>query len=91
MQQSINVATGEVTESSSEPSVISIESKQQEARALRDSALKECDWTQAADSPLLGNQVWLDYRQSLRDASTISGWDVDPVAVVADLIAASPK
>lgn len=38
-------------------------------RSDRDELLKECDWTQTADSPLSSDKKteWATYRQSLRD------------------------
>lgn len=38
-------------------------------RATRDELLKECDWTQTADSPLSSDKKteWATYRQALRD------------------------
>ena len=35
-------------------------------RKVRDSMLKESDWTQVADSPV-DRQAWATYRQALRD------------------------
>tara|TARA_X000001382_G_scaffold109941_1_gene86293 strand:+ start:1354 stop:1707 length:354 start_codon:yes stop_codon:yes gene_type:complete len=41
-------------------------------RAHRTSLLKECDWTQTADSPLSNSKKteWATYRQALRDLPT---------------------
>jgi len=39
-------------------------------RSKRDRLLSACDWTQLADSPLNGNQAWVDYRQDLRDITS---------------------
>lgn len=36
-------------------------------REIRDDKLLKCDWTQIPDSPKANQQVWLDYRQALRD------------------------
>tara|TARA_R100001460_G_scaffold48163_1_gene86070 strand:- start:943 stop:1191 length:249 start_codon:yes stop_codon:yes gene_type:complete len=38
-------------------------------RGMRNEALAECDWTQAADSPLSDEKKaeWATYRQQLRD------------------------
>lgn len=44
-------------------------------REQRDSRLRECDWTQLADSPMLGNTEWLTYRQALRDLPSVT---IDP-------------
>ena len=40
-----------------------------ELRRLRNAFLRECDWTQFADSPLTAEQkqAWATYRQALRD------------------------
>jgi hypothetical protein len=35
-------------------------------RKVRDSMLKESDWTQVADSPV-DREAWATYRQALRD------------------------
>jgi hypothetical protein len=35
-------------------------------RKVRDSMLKESDWTQVADAPV-DRQAWATYRQALRD------------------------
>lgn len=47
-------------------------------RATRDDKLKECDWTQVADSPV-DKQAWATYRQALRDVTTQSGfpWTIE--------------
>lgn len=39
------------------------------ARQFRQGFLADCDWTQAADSPLsaAAKSAWADYRQALRD------------------------
>ncbi len=39
----------------------------QVVRSKRDGLISQSDWTQLGDSPQLGNQAWLDYRQALRD------------------------
>lgn len=41
-------------------------------REVRNERLKECDWTQAADSPLSDTKKaeWATYRQQLRDMMT---------------------
>lgn len=41
-------------------------------REIRNERLKECDWTQAADSPLSDTKKaeWATYRQQLRDMMT---------------------
>jgi hypothetical protein len=40
-----------------------------ELRKIRNAHLRECDWTQFADSPLTAEQkqAWATYRQALRD------------------------
>lgn len=41
----------------------------EEARRIRDSLLRDCDWTQIPDNALTVElrQDWADYRQALRD------------------------
>ena len=51
-------------------------------RNQRTDKLKDCDWTQLADSPV-DKAAWATYRQALRDVTKQSGfpWTVDwPVA-----------
>jgi hypothetical protein len=51
-------------------------------RASRNDKLKECDWTQIADSTA-DKQTWATYRQALRDVTAQAGfpWTIDwPVA-----------
>jgi len=60
------------------------------ARASRDEALAESDWTQATDSPLYQNQDWVGYRQALRDVSGSASWSAAPIAAVASIIATKP-
>ena len=54
-------------------------------RNIRDQLLSSCDWVVLSDSPLSGNQDWLDYRQTLRDITTQGGfpetvvWPTEPV------------
>lgn len=53
-----------------------------EVREKRNQALKDCDWTQVADAPV-DQAAWAEYRQSLRDITTQTGfpWTVEwPVA-----------
>lgn len=47
------------------------ESQAESIRARRNEALKQCDWTVVADSPLSDElkAEWLAYRQALRDIS----------------------
>jgi len=42
------------------------------SRMLRDARLAECDWTQAADSPLAASKktAWATYRAALRNLPT---------------------
>jgi hypothetical protein len=53
-------------------------------RQERSAKLKECDWTQAADSPV-NKETWATYRQSLRDVPTQEGfpwtitWPTEPL------------
>ena len=55
-----------------------------EARALRDSLLAACDWTQVADAPV-DQAAWSTYRQALRDIPDQAGfpdnvtWPTPPV------------
>lgn len=46
-------------------------------RKVRDSMLKESDWTQVADAPV-DRQAWATYRQALRDFPAT--WTVSPTA-----------
>lgn len=51
-------------------------------RRTRNEKLKDCDWTQLADSPV-DKAAWATHRQALRDISTQAGfpWTIDwPVA-----------
>ena len=47
-------------------------------RKVRDSMLKESDWTQVADAPV-DRQAWATYRQALRDfpATWTEGTEAD--------------
>ena len=47
-------------------------------RASRNDKLKECDWTQIADSTA-DKQAWATYRQALRDVTAQAGfpWTID--------------
>jgi len=42
-------------------------------RQIRGAKLKDCDWTQAADSPV-NKETWSTYRQSLRDVPLQEGF-----------------
>ena len=42
-------------------------------RQERSTKLKECDWTQTADSPV-NKETWATYRQSLRDVPSQEGF-----------------
>ena len=46
-------------------------------RKVRDSMLKESDWTQVADAPV-DQQAWATYRQALRDFPAT--WTAGPTA-----------
>ena len=46
-------------------------------RKVRDSMLKESDWTQVADAPV-DRQAWATYRQALRDFPAT--WTAGPEA-----------
>ena len=48
-----------------------------EARAIRNSALTECDWTQNRDVVLANDSDWATYRQTLRDVTNTEGWVTD--------------
>jgi hypothetical protein len=58
--------------------------KEKFIRIKRNALLQESDWTQLEDSPMKGNQAWLDYRQALRDITLQDGfpesvnWPVKP-------------
>ena len=86
----IDVATGESSEINSDPVVAAIEAQQAEARAFRDEALKECDWTQVSDVNLSNANEWITYRQSLRDVSLAVEWKSDPIGVVEQAISGKP-
>ena len=53
-------------------------------RQIRGVKLKDCDWTQLADSPV-NKETWATYRQSLRDVPTQEGfpwtitWPTEPL------------
>jgi hypothetical protein len=46
-------------------------------RSLRNSLLRDCDWTQLADAPV-DREAWAAYRQALRDFPAT--WEPGPVA-----------
>ena len=46
---------------------IPVEDLEKQVRFRRDEELSASDWTQTADSPLLGDTSWLTYRTELRD------------------------
>jgi len=50
-------------------------------RKIRDSMLKESDWTQVADAPV-DRQAWAAYRQTLRDFPAT--WTAGPTAEFPD-------
>jgi len=56
------------------PEVIEVEANI--TRSKRNVLLMECDWTQAADTPLSDEvkALWATYRTSLRDLSVNSNW-----------------
>lgn len=45
----------------------SYDDQMRQLRLERDTRMKQSDWTQLPDSPLLGNADWVAYRQALRD------------------------
>lgn len=49
-----------------------------EARAIRNNLLAECDWTQVADAPV-DQAAWATYRQALRDITAQAGFPNDIV------------
>jgi len=53
-----------------------IETQANITRSKRNVLLMECDWTQAADTPLSDEvkALWATYRTSLRDLSSNSNW-----------------
>ena len=50
-------------------------------RKVRDSMLKESDWTQVADAPV-DREAWATYRQALRDFPAT--WTAGPEADLPD-------
>jgi hypothetical protein len=54
------------------------EEQAKSVRTSRNDKLKECDWTQVADSPVDKN-LWATYRQALRDVTAQAGfpWNVE--------------
>lgn len=79
----INVETGETTETDWTAEEIALFEQQQTAdawntlRAERNRRLAECDWTVATDSPV-DVTAWSTYRQALRDlpANTTDPFEV---------------
>ena len=54
------------------------------ARKERDSLLGSCDWTQLPDVPIETRELWLEYRQALRDITLQEDlfnivWPIKPV------------
>ena len=76
-RQSINCATGEVTEVEFTPEEVAVAAQRAEdadkdftqIRASRNQRLAGSDWTQGVDSPLTDAKKaeWATYRQELRD------------------------
>lgn len=61
---------------------VDIDYEWRQVRATRDSLLFQCDWTVLPDTPV-DSQVWLQYRQQLRDITTQAdpfeiSWPVAP-------------
>ena len=61
-----------VEELKTKTAVAITENQWAEVRLTRDTKLRNCDWTQGADSPLTNAQKtkWRTYRQALRDITT---------------------
>jgi hypothetical protein len=49
-----------------------IENQWEEVRVLRNQLLNECDWTQLADIPSEIKELWVTYRQDLRNITNQS-------------------
>jgi hypothetical protein len=49
-----------------------IENQWEEVRVLRNQLLFECDWTQLADIPSETKELWITYRQDLRNITNQS-------------------
>jgi len=49
------------------------------ARSQRDQLLAASDWTQLPDVPIATKQLWVDYRQQLRDVTSQSGYPFNVV------------
>ena len=49
-----------------------IENQWEEVRVLRNQLLTECDWTQLADIPTETKELWISYRQDLRNITNQS-------------------
>jgi hypothetical protein len=49
-----------------------IENQWEEVRVLRNQLLSECDWTQLADIPSETKELWITYRQDLRNITNQS-------------------
>jgi hypothetical protein len=52
--------------------------KAEEIRAARNEELLKTDWTMLSDAPIENLQIWINYRQALRDVTKQIGfpWDV---------------
>ena len=75
---------GETTAAEQEAAYKAMKDAEQAAnvRRTRNDKLKDCDWTQLADSPV-NKTAWATHRQALRDISAQAGfpWTIDwPVA-----------
>ena len=75
---------GETTAAEQEAEYKALKDAEQAAnvRRTRNDKLKDCDWTQIADSTA-DKEAWAAYRQALRDITTQAGfpWTIDwPVA-----------
>ena len=75
---------GETTAAEQEAAYKAMKDAEQAAnvRRIRNEKLKDCDWTQLADSPV-DKAAWATHRQALRDISAQAGfpWTIDwPVA-----------
>jgi hypothetical protein len=68
--------TGNVTFAAAQFDLYKYQKDNEQAASVRQSRvekLKECDWTQVADSPV-DKAVWATYRQALRDITTQEGF-----------------
>jgi hypothetical protein len=78
------VQTWVVTSASAQQVADRTDAKAKSVRSERNTLLRDCDWTQLADSPVANKAAWVQYRQALRDISSQAGfpwsvvWPVTP-------------